>query len=73
MLTCEIKWIDKSGNPTPDSNPATCMVWLPKRVMQIGGRGISMDESQHYACCAEHAKRLAEPGMEQWQCEPVQS
>ena len=56
--TCEIKWVDANGQPTPDTNPAIgrCRVVAYGRV--IHGRTI--------AC---HAKQLSEPGMEIWEFE----
>jgi hypothetical protein len=64
--TCKIQWVDADGQPTPDNNPAIGRVMLPPRVLQIQGRGVQFDASDWFPICAEHAKRLSEPGMEHW-------
>jgi hypothetical protein len=35
MATCQIKWIDARGNPTPDTNEAVQRVRTIDRVQQI--------------------------------------
>ncbi len=69
MATCQIKWIDSAGNPTPDSNPAIYRVRTKSRVEQHHGRALQFGESQWFNCCAEHFKRMSDPGMEIWDCE----
>jgi hypothetical protein len=71
MSTCQIKWVNSQGQPTPDNNPATCRVRCKARTEQFHGRALSFSQSEWFLCCAEHAKRLAEPGMHIWDCEPV--
>ena len=67
--TCEIKWVDANGQPTPDTNPAIgrCRVVAYDRV--IHGRTIQFPTSQWFNICACHAKQLSEPGMEIWEFE----
>ncbi len=71
MTICEIKWIDDAGNPTRDTNPAIYRVRTKARVQQIAGRGVRFEQSQWFNCCAEHFKRMSNPGMEIWECEPL--
>jgi hypothetical protein len=35
----------------------------------LHGRRVHFDQSQWFHICAEHAKQLAEPGMEIWEFE----
>ena len=69
--TCQIRWIDLNGTPTDDSNPAIYRVRTKARVQQIGGRGVKYEQSQWFNCCAEHFKRMGDPGMEIWECEAL--
>jgi hypothetical protein len=69
--TCEIKWIDGNGNPTPDDRPAIGRVRLEARVQQFHGRALSFSQSQWFNICACHAKQLSEPGMESWTFEAI--
>ena len=71
VAICQIKWIDKSGNPTPDDNPAIQRVRCKARIEQIGGRGIRFSESEWFPICAEHSARLNDPGMHIWECEAL--
>ena len=68
MPKCQIQWIDKQGNPTPDNNEAIQRVRTVARVQQIGGRGVSFEASQWFCICAEHSKQLNNPGMHIWEC-----
>ena len=64
-MICEIAWIDKNGKPTPDDNIATGRVRCrlsPKTVFLY---------SMWYNICAEHAKRLSDPDMDEWEFEPL--
>lgn len=65
MRTCELKWV-VDGRPTPDTNPAIGRVMCRERVEQHHGRGITFAASPWFNICEEHAKRLSEPGMENW-------
>jgi hypothetical protein len=71
MAICEIKWINKAGEMTPDSNAALYRVRSKARVEQHHGRALQFSQSAWFTCCAEHFKRLAEPGMEIWECETL--
>jgi hypothetical protein len=71
MNTCQIRWIDDQGNPTPDPNPAIARVRTIAHVAQIGGRGIKLEASDWFYICAEHAKRLNDRGMHIWECEAL--
>ncbi len=53
MITCQIQWIDKYGNPTPDDNPAVCIVSCK-----------TSDSVKAFFCCAEHRKRAV--GFPNW-------
>ena len=70
-MQCEIKWIDSNGVATPDENKALYRVRTMARVQQIDGRGVAFDASLWFGCCAEHFKRLGEPGMHIWECETL--
>ena len=63
--TGEIQWVDKSGNPTPDDNPA--IGWVRGRAHErvIWGRLIRFEPTLWSQICAEHAKRLPRPA---WSC-----
>jgi hypothetical protein len=71
MATCEIKWIDAAGKPTPDNNPAIGRARTKDRVQQIGGRGVHFEASPWFYVCACHAEQLSEPGMHIWEYEPL--
>lgn len=70
-MKCAIKWIDKSGQPTPDDNDAVMLVRTVDRVQQIGGRGIRFAASQWFPICECHAKQLSDPGMHIWECKSL--
>ncbi len=65
---CEIQWVDAQGEPTPDTNPAIQRVRVVEHVQKIGGRAITFKQSPWYCICAEHSKRLNDPGMHIWEC-----
>lgn len=66
MPICEIKWIDKNGNPTPDNNLAIGRVKCSAHVEQHHGRAIQFYETRWFYICGWHKARLAEPGMHHW-------
>jgi hypothetical protein len=69
MKTCQIQWIDRiTGKATPDNNPAIQLVRTVDRVQQINGVGVKFSASQWFPICAEHSKRLNDPGMHIWEC-----
>lgn len=51
--TCKIQWVDSSGNPTTDSNPAIGIA-VYHRTESIGSQKIE----QRFPICAEHANRM---------------
>jgi hypothetical protein len=67
--TCQIKWIDKQGSPTPDNNPAIGRCRTVARYQMIGGRNLFFDASKWFNICAEHARQLTLPGMHIWEFE----
>lgn len=71
MATCQIRWIDKNGRPTDDTNPAIYRVRTKDRYEHHHGRTIHFPQSQWFNCCAEHFKQLSEPGMHIWECETL--
>lgn len=73
MATCEIKWIDEHGNPTPDDNPAIGRVRTIDRTERYGGRSIHFPASRWFCICAEHAKQLGDAGMHIWVFEPLEN
>lgn len=72
MPTCEIKWIDKAGQPTPDSNVAIGRVKMLRHVVDIDGRGVVIPESAWFHICADHKARLGDPGMRDWVFEALE-
>jgi hypothetical protein len=68
---CEIQWIDDKGNPTPDTNPAIQRVRTVARDEMIAGRLCHFTGSEWFYICAEHSKRLGDPGMHIWECTPL--
>jgi hypothetical protein len=71
MATCEIKWIDDQGNPTPDSNIAVGRVRRERHFEHINGRTVEFSATDWFPICTAHAHRLDEPGMEHWTFEPL--
>lgn len=71
--TCEIKWIDAQGNPTPDNNEAIGRVMCKARVEQHHGRALKFEASQWFNICACHAARLSDRGMEYWVFEAAEA
>lgn len=72
-LTCVIQWIDNEGNATPDQNPAIGTVYQEAYTLKSAMWDNLIPQSKEYPICAEHAKRLAEPGMERWHFTPYAS
>ena len=70
-MKCEIQWIDDSGQPTPDDNPAIGFARLraSEYVGANAAHGRVAIERRSYPICAEHAARMAEPDMECWELE----
>lgn len=68
MPTCQIQWIDKQGNATPDNNLAIQRVRCVSRTEQHHGRAITFQASQWFYICAEHSKQLNDSGMHIWEC-----
>ena len=75
-MSCQIQWIDASGKKTPDNNIAVGEAYIIEHVeyssSYMGGR-YAVDESRHFLICAEHLKRLREPGMKYWRFEPYKN
>lgn len=71
MATCEIKWIDDHGNPTPDSNIAVGRVRCERHFEHINGRTVEFPATQWFPICTAHAHRLDKPGMQHWTFEPL--
>ena len=72
-VECQIRWIDKTGFKTPDSNPAVLLVRTKRRFEWAewdNTRLLEFQASTWFPICAEHAKRLCEPGMEHWESKP---
>lgn len=65
--TCKIRWINLTGEPTDDNNPAIGRVRVRAYARELDGRTIGFPTSEWFPICAEHARRLADPGMEQWE------
>ena len=64
-MKCAIQWVDAQGNATPDTNDAVAMV---RRAAHYSARlNIGFAATDWYPICSEHAKRLADPGMEYWE------
>lgn len=68
-MKCAIKWVDKQGNFTPDTNDAVILVRCRGRIEKHHGRAVP--QSEWFGCCAEHAKRLDDAGMHIWECAPL--
>jgi len=68
-MKCQIKWI-VDGVSTGDDNEAIGRVQCGERIEQFHGRAIKFTASAGFPICAEHVKRLAEPGMHIWSFEP---
>ena len=71
-MKCEIKWIDKDGNATPDNNEAIQLARTKDRMADVGGANgpVHFTASRWYPICAEHSKRFSETGMHIWEtCE----
>jgi hypothetical protein len=63
--TCQIQWVDNHGNPTPDTRPAIGNCYREAYVSANHG---AFPQTERFAICAEHAKRLA--SLEHWIFEP---
>jgi len=69
--TCRIQWVDANGNPTPDKSTAIGTVYCKAHLAWMpDGRAVTMEKSASFPICAWHARRLDEPGMENWVFEP---
>lgn len=66
-MQCCISWIDSNGTPTSDTNEAIGNVELEAYIFHNPILGaLDCGPAGPYPICAEHAKRLADPGMEHW-------
>ncbi len=72
MAKCEIRWIDRRGNPTSDSNDAIQLARTIKRDEEFHGTMLHHEASDWFPICAEHSKRLSEPGMDIWETKPLE-
>lgn len=62
---CEIQWIDKEGNPTPDTCPAIGEVYLATHSETApNGHVYQIRGSRPYRICAEHARQAL--GLQHW-------
>lgn len=68
-ITCEIKWIDNNGQPTPDQNEAIMMAHFHEIVWSLpcggpGNKEIGYNEkiAQSIPICAAHYAQVT-PGM----------
>lgn len=57
--TCQIQWIDKNGNPTPDSNYS----------VGIATCDVTVFGPKSFHICKEHAKQLA--SLPNWSFRPI--
>lgn len=77
--TCQIMWIDKHGNSTPDDNPAIGRVMVREHTVKLDmvddphdprigviNPEVTIPASRWYYICAQHARQLTDPGMENW-------
>lgn len=55
--TCAIQWIDKQGNPTPDTNPAVALIQC-MGIYSVERVGYVPEPSEVFPCCAEHLKQI---------------
>jgi hypothetical protein len=65
-LTCRIRWIDKSGNPTPDDNEAVALCWIEPHDDDIYGRVVHIEQSDVFPICADHLVRLQVERYRHW-------
>ena len=66
-MKCEIQWVDKDGNPTPDDNEAIGIVHVPKHdVLMRDGTIYTAEETRHFGICREHVRRLDDIGSTPW-------
>lgn len=65
--TCKIKWIDKKGDPTPDTNPAIGWCRSVDRYQIIHGRTLHFPASQWFPVCQEHARQMDSLDMSHWE------
>ena len=52
MQKCELRWVDDSGKPTPDDNPA--VTTAVHTLIYPSGETIV----RRFGCCAKHAEHL---------------
>jgi hypothetical protein len=61
-MQCVIQWIDETGMPTPDENPAVALVVRESFTdTDASGHTITYSESEPLPICQEHLKRLPIP------------
>ena len=73
---CQIKWIGKDGVSTQDDKPAIGRVRCKQfKVAKYSGQstGEMTGYSQWFDICADHAKRLNDPGMEIWEFQALEA
>jgi hypothetical protein len=72
-VACKIQWIDKLGNPTPDSATAVGYVRREAFIEVLSHRTVQYQETEWFPICAFHKERLTEPSMHHWSFKPLSS
>lgn len=74
--TCEIRWVDDHGHPTPDTNPAVarCRMDAHDWTDSSTGRVIHFEASQWYWICQHHLDQLLHTRSIRalWTYEPIE-
>jgi hypothetical protein len=68
-MQCNIQWVDKQGNSTPDTNPAVGFVYVKaytsaKMYKGLGYRIMGYAESEKFPICRHHLKEFFDSNLE---------
>jgi len=58
MKTCEIRWIDDEGNPTPDNNEAVALCYMKAHHIEMSGRFVEIPETRTWLVCQAHIEQF---------------
>jgi hypothetical protein len=72
-VTCQIQWVDKRGNPTPDNAAAVGYVRREAFTEVLSDRTVHYEATEWFPICHFHKQRLTEPSLHRWTFKPISS
>jgi hypothetical protein len=76
-MKCQIQWVNKQGNPTPDENEAVAIAHFHKPIWALPGGGpgnhivgYSEEIEREFLICQEHLDAVG-PDFKAWSFSPI--